>query len=88
MRRERTRKAREIIIGYNAVIRSARLVADWMERWRDVQFWRGCDEEAEEYHQKCGTICEIEKECTNAANDLCLRFQDDLFRNIQYSPRF
>ena len=88
MRRERVKKAKELIDGYNAISRSARLVADWMGRWRDVQFWRGFYEEAEEYHQKCGTICDIEKECTNAASDLCRRFQDDLVRNIQYSPRF
>ena len=88
MRRERVKKAKELINGYNAISRSARLVDDWMCYWSGVQFRRGFDEEAEWYRQKCGTICDVEKECTNAASDLCRRFQDDLVRNIQYSPRF
>ena len=82
------KKAKELIDGYNAMCKSARLVDDWMCYWSGVQFRRGFDEEAEWYRQKCGTICNMEEGWTDVATNLCRRFQDDLVRNIQYSPRF
>ena len=88
LRRERVKRVKELIHSYNDMRMAARYTADWMYHWSGVEFWRGYDDEADWYREKCGTICKIEDDCTDAASDLYRRFQRDLIRDIQYPPRF